>query len=300
MPELPEVETTVKQLRKVILDKKIIKVWCDNFKTVRRVKEDKTVFADFKYFKNYVIGAKIKGIKRRGKNILIGLSDNKLILVHQKLTGHLLVGAWRLEGNKWQARKEGLLREKINLFIHLMFYLSDGLMLALSDVRKFAKVLYGKEKNILNLPEIKNLGPEPLEKNFTFEKFKEIIGKFRGKIKQVLMNQEAIAGIGNIYSDEILWRSKINPFRLSQNLGLEEEKRVYLAAKEILKKAIKLRGESISDWRDARGEKGGYDNIRKVYQREGEKCPRCGSLIQRKKISGRSAHFCPSCQSLSR
>ncbi len=151
----------------------------------------------------------------------------------------------------------------------------------------------------LLLPELKNLGLEPLDKSFNFKKFAETLrhGSGRGrKIKQVLMDQETIAGIGNIYSDEILWQAKIHPFRRVNKLRVDELKRIYLAMKQILKKALKLRGTSISDFRDTGGRSGAYSDVRKVYRREGEKCPRCGSIIKRIKIGGRSARYCPACQ----
>ena len=136
----------------------------------------------------------------------------------------------------------------------------------------------------------------PLEKDFTFEKFKEILKGRRGKIKQILMDQEVIAGIGNIYSDEALWRAKVHPFRDVSKLEEKELKIIYKKIREVLKKAIKLRGESISEYRDLEGRKGEFDKIRKVYRRENENCSRCGTKIKRLKMAGRSAHFCPHCQ----
>jgi formamidopyrimidine-DNA glycosylase len=161
-------------------------------------------------------------------------------------------------------------------------------------VRKFAKVEI-LEKNCLE-KELKKIGPEPLEANFTFQKFEEIFRKRKGKIKKVLMDQKVIAGIGNIYSDEILWQARIHPFKNVEKLKKEELERIYRAMREILSKAIEVGGESISDFRRPSGEKGKFDFLRKVYRREGEKCSRCGWVIERRKINGRSAHFCPQCQ----
>jgi len=140
------------------------------------------------------------------------------------------------------------------------------------------------------------LGPEPLDKDFTFSKFKSVLK--RGRIKQVLMNQEIIAGIGNIYSDEILWHSRVNPFKEASKLSNKELKEIYGAIKDVLQEAVKLKGTSISDYRDINGKKGFFSNVRKAYRREGEKCLRCGAKIIRKKIGGRSSHFCPSCQKI--
>ena len=218
-------------------------------------------------------------------------------MIHQKLTGHLLSGKWKRKVNQWIASSPSL-SEKINTYIHLLFTLDNGQMLALSDLRKFAKVELWNNKELAESEEIKSLGPEPLEKDFTFKKFKEILKGKKGKIKQALMDQSIIAGIGNIYSDEILFEAKINPFKSTSQLEPEELKRIYKAIGKILKKAIELKGESISDWRTLGGRRGSFDEYRKVYRREGEKCLRCETPILRKKIGGRSAHFCPKCQPL--
>lgn len=287
MPELPEVETIVSGLKKTIVGLKIKDVWSDWGKTIKN---------PFDKFKKELINRKIKGVRRRGKNILIDLDKNKTLLVHQKLTGHLLYGKWKFIKGNWKPVSKGPLEERVNNYIHLMFYLSNGEMLGLSDLRKFAKVILADTDELNKLADIKNLGPEPLSQTFTFKKFKKILKKKRGKIKQILMNQEVIAGIGNIYSDEILWTAKINPFKETSALKDDELKKIYSAIKSVLKKAISVRGDSMSDFRDIFGRKGGYQNIQKVYQREGNPCQRCKTKIERKKIGGRSAHFCPKCQ----
>jgi len=293
MPELPEVETIVRELNREVLGRAFFDVWTDFPKMIKKPKS-------FEEFRKEIKGKKILNIRRRGKNILFDLSGNKTLLIHQKLTGHLLLGKWELEKGEWEAKIPGPLAEDpMNKFLHLIFWLDDGRQLALSDLRKFAKVELWDKESLEKSEEMKNLGPEPLEKDFTFEKFKEALSKKKkGKIKQVLMDQEVIAGVGNIYSDEILWQAKIHPFKDVSKLKEEELKEIYSAMKEILKKAITARGESISDFRRITGEKGGFDPLRKVYRREGEKCSRCGTIIKRIKLGGRSAHFCPKCQKL--
>lgn len=286
MPELPEVETVVRDLNKLVLGKRITRIWADAKKIIKKPRI-------FENFEKEIKGRKIGNIRRRGKNILFELSGGKTLLVHQKMTGHLLFGKWKMESGKWLAAK-GHLRDPQNRFIHLMFWLDKRKQLALSDLRKFAKVELWDNKELKK--ELSLLGPEPLEKSFTLDKLKEILKNKKGKIKQVLMNQEVVAGIGNIYSDEILWRAKVRPFREASKLKEKEIREIYLALKKILAKAVKLGGTSISDFRRPSGEKGLYANIRKAYRREGEKCGRCGAIIKRVKIGGRSAHFCPECQ----
>ncbi len=267
MPELPEVETTIRGLQKV-LNRTFIDVWTDTKKTVKK--------PGFNKFKKKIKSKKIKKIWRRGKNIVIELSEGYSLLIHQKMTGHLLYGDWK--------------KDKVNQYIHLKFFLDNNKVLALSDLRKFAKVELWKTKELLK--ELDSLGPEALD--ITFNKFKKVLKK--GKIKQILMDQKVIAGIGNIYSDEILWESKVNPFKDALKLTDKELRLIFNNIKKVLKKAVKLKGTSISDYRDTKGEKGFFEKERKAYQRD--KCQRCGSKIKRKKIGGRTAHFCPKCQRL--
>jgi formamidopyrimidine-DNA glycosylase len=278
MPELPEVETTVRFLRKArppILGAGFVDLWSDFKKIVKKPK-------NFQQFKKEIQGKKILKIRRRAKNIIFELSSGYSLLIHQKLTGHLLYAKWE--------------KDRVNDYIHLKFFLNNGKILALSDLRKFAKVELWKSPDLEK--ELRSLGPEPLEKNFIFKKFKEALKGRRGKIKQILMNQEIIAGIGNIYSDEALWRAKIHPFKEPSKLSEAELKKLYQSLKEVLKKSIKLHGESISDYRDPSGSRGNFDRIRMVYRREGEKCSRCGRKIKRLKMAGRSARFCSLCQKL--
>ncbi len=292
MPELPEVETTVRDLKKKVLGRTFVDLWTDSRKLIKKPK-------DFKDFRKGIKGRKIENIRRRGKNILIDLSGHKTLLIHQKLTGHLLLGKWRLEKGEWKAKIPGPLAEDpANKFLHLIFWLDNGQMLALSDLRKFAKAELWDSEKLNQSEEINKLGPEPLDKSFTLNKFKECLKGKNGKIKQVLMDQTVIAGVGNIYSDETLWAAKVHPFKNVSRLSEEEFKRIYRAMQRILRKAVEVNGESFSDFRRISGEKGRFDHLRKVYRKEGGKCSRCGAVIKKLKLAGRSAHFCPKCQKL--
>ncbi len=302
MPELPEVQTIADDLNKKVLGRKIVKVWSDWPKQLNLFNNGvfisgrkKSIIKDFeKIIKN----KKIKKAHRRAKNLLLDLSDGYMMLIHEKMTGHLLVGKWKIVNGRAVADGAGhIVTDPYNRFIHVIFYLDNGKMLALSDVRKFAKIILGKKEDFENLPELKELGPEPLDKNFKFNDFKKIILGKTGKIKQVLMDPKVIAGIGNIYSDDILWMAKINPFKPANKISEEKLKDLFKAIRIILNKAIKLRGSSISDYRDTAGEKGDYGRVMLVYKREGEKCFRNdGGIIVRRKIGGRSVRFCPICQ----
>ena len=287
MPELPEVQTIVNDLNKKVIGRRIKSAWSDWPKLVKKPK--------WEIFKQQIKGAKILNARRVGKNILIDLDNNRLLLIHQKMTGHLLVGRWKINGVAKPLEPKPVVIDPQNRFIHLILELDNGKMLALSDLRKFAKVMFGLKSEIEN-PQNLPKGIDPLSSDFTLEKLKSIFVKEKRKIKQVLMDQDLIVGIGNIYSDEILFEAKINPFRASNSLSANEIKKIYQAILKILKKAIKLRGTSTSDFRDTEGRRGLFDKVLKVYRQEGEKCPTGNGVIVRKKIGGRSAHFCPTCQ----
>lgn len=291
MPELPEVQTTVDGLNIKVLLRTFIDVWSDWEKIVKEPK-------DFKQFKKQIKNKKIKKIWRRAKNIIFDLSEGYSLLVHQKMTGHLLYGTWARKEGKWLPTGKGPLNDPYNRFLHLIFFLDNGKMIALSDARKFAKVELQKTEELLNSKEFKALGPEPLERNFNFEKFRKVSQKKKGKIKQVLMDPYVIAGIGNIYSSEILWLSKIHPEKNVAKLNDKELKSIYVATKKVLKLGVELGGDSFSDYRKPDGSKGDFNTERKVYKREGQKCSRCGIKIKRIKFGGRSAFFCPNCQKL--
>ena len=300
MPELPEVQTVVSDLNKKIVNKTVASVWLDWPKMIKDpLSQSKTNVSKtaVNFFLENIVGKKVIGARRVAKNILIDLTDGYLLLIHQKMTGHLLTGRWRIEKKGVVALEpESVVKDKYNGYIHLIITFSDGSMLALSDLRKFAKVLFGKKEVIEGLTEITNLGPDALDPKLNFKRFENILSKQSRKIKTVLLDPKVIAGVGNIYSDDILWQAGIHPEAKPVELSSLQLRRVYKAMKSILKKAVKLRGTSTSDFRDTDGLKGGYTEYRRVYGRENLPCYRCKNLIKRIKIGGRSAHFCPICQ----
>lgn len=284
MPELPEVQTTVNYLKKSVLGRKILNLRTDTPKIFKNKGGWKEVFKEVK-------GKKIVGVFRRGKNIIFDFDGPLSMLVHQKMSGHLLLGQWRMEGGKWQPVLPKTLNDPMNRFIRVIFYFSGNLEMALSDLRKFAKIAVFKDKKIDEIEEIKKLGPDPLE--ISFKEFLEVLKKKKGKIKPTLLDQSVFSGIGNIYGDEILWYSGIHPLRRIGGLSKKEIEKIYLFSKKVLNLALKKGGTSFDDYRKPDGTKGLYHLVRKVYQREGERCSRDGAVIKRIKINGRSSHFCP-------
>jgi formamidopyrimidine-DNA glycosylase len=295
MPELPEVETTTRGLQKTIVGLKIIDIWTDLDTKDKRQKESVANKNYFKTFKKEVVGKKILSVERRAKNILINISSNKTILIHLKMTGHLLWGKYKFFKNKWAPVETGPLQDPFNRFVHVVFSFSNNKQLAFSDARKFGKITLLNTKISQNTKHLKNIGPEPLDQNFDFKKLKERLSKKpKGKIKTVLMDQTIVAGIGNIYSDEILWECGIHPERIITELAEKDIKNLLNATKTILKKSIKMGGDSMSDYRNIYGEKGQFQNSHKAYRKTKQKCLKTGCLgvIQRKIINGRSSHFC--------
>lgn len=294
MPELPEVNTTSQMLNSLIKGFVIEDVWSDYnspyFSGKNNIKDKKY----FSKFKKNILGEKIKGVERKGKNILIHLQNNKTILVHMKMTGHLLFGKYEKRGKTWETLEKGPLKDPFNRFIHFVIKFSNKKCMVLSDMRKFAKVTLLETDKIYNPKEL-NIGPDPTHKTFNLKDFKKILKKMEnGKIKEVLMKQEFISGIGNIYSDEALWYSGIDPERRVKNLKNEEFNKLLLNIKKVLKRGIELGGDSMSDYRNPLGEKGKFQLEHKVYGKRGERCSKkgCDGKIERKIVSGRSAHFC--------
>ncbi len=287
MPELPEVETTTKDLSKVIVSRKIVGVWTDLPKKIT-VKS----FFDSIDFEKIIKGLTIEKVERRGKNIIFFLSKDVSILLHQKISGHVMFGKWKKISNSWVTENKKL-SEKVNSFLHFIIFLDDSNMIALSDPRQFFKVEIWKKEELME--DLKKIGPDALK--ISFIEFKKITEKRKGEIKKLLMNQGFVSGIGNIYSDEILWDAGISPFRKANSFSEKELSELYFSMKKILKKAVEVKGDSLSDYRLINGEKGGYQKFHKVYQREGLECKRknCG-IIQRKKFGNRHLRYCPKCQ----
>ncbi|MEK9185010.1 MAG: bifunctional DNA-formamidopyrimidine glycosylase/DNA-(apurinic or apyrimidinic site) lyase [Patescibacteria group bacterium] len=295
MPELPEVHTTATILNKLISGLVIKDIWSGYNSSFHKGKENIKNVDYFKIFKKEVVGKKIVNVKRRGKNVLINLEKDTTILIHMKMTGHLLYGTYSVKRGTWGAVEKGPLQDPFNRFIRLIFTLSDKKHLAFSDMRKFAKVCLIKTDKLEESVDLRNLGPEPLEKSFDFVCFKERLNKKpNGKIKQVLMNQTIIAGIGNIYSDEMLWLAGIHPETKVQKIPASKIKKLFEAIKKVLEKGIKLNGDSMSDYRNPYGEKGQFQNTHKAYKQTGQTCEKkgCKGIIKRIKVGGRSAHFC--------
>ena len=284
MPELPEVQTTVDGLNKTVKGKQIVSVSTSYKSVYYKGKSEIKNPLFFKTFQRKVVKQTILKAERRAKNILIHLSSGDTILTHMKMTGYFFY-------NPPQDAKH----------IRLQFVLGDGKTLALSDMRKFAKVTLIPTDLLGESLHLKGLGPEPLDKNFQFRIFNLQLNKRpKGKIKQVLMDPRVIAGIGNIYSDEILWRAGVHPLSRVDKIPKKNLEMMFKATKETLAKGIEFGGDSNVDYRNIYGEKGLFQEHHRAYQRHKKPCLKrgCPGILEKMKIGGRSAHFCPVHQKL--
>jgi formamidopyrimidine-DNA glycosylase len=281
MPELPEVETVARGLRRTILGRRIL--------SVRLGKTD--FIDDPAAIEQHLPGRRIDSIERYGKFMLLRLSSVESgggnagngdaapasLLVHLGMTGLLAPAAADQPSAK---------------HTHVWLTLDDGRELRYTDPRRFGRIAYFPEPSLAQ--ELTAFGADPLEVDA--KEFAARIGSRRARIKALLLDQSVLRGVGNIYADESLWRARIHPARLGAKLSAGEVERLRKSLKNILQRAIALRGSSISDFLDPDGEPGEYQQHHRAYGREGEPCYRCGSKIRRIIVAGRSSYFCPQCQ----
>lgn len=295
----------------------ITDVWSDMWSTSMLAKNTIKDRSYFEYFKKYTLNTRVVAVRRRAKHILIDLENGFTIIIHMKMTGHLMYGKYvqnkSYNGKEWpwvptitnsanntlisQTNTSPLL-DPYNRHIHVVFSLSNKMHLVFCDSRKFGTIVVEKTSS-LHTERLAHLGPEPLETTFTLSHFKERLMKSPTRaIKTVLMDQKIIAGIGNIYSDEMLHRSHIMPTRTPKSISSKEFASLFSAMKEVLLKGIDFGGDSTSDYRNINGERGAFHSNHLVYLRTKEKCltKNCKGVIEKKTIGGRSAHFCRTCQ----
>jgi formamidopyrimidine-DNA glycosylase len=281
MPELPEVETVARGLRRTIVGRRIL--------SVRLGKTD--FIDDPAALEQHLPGRQIEAVERYGKFMLLRLSSVSrsglpaangdaapaALLVHLGMTGQIAPNPAAQPCEK---------------HTHACFLLDDNRELRYTDARRFGRLAYLSAGPLAE--ELRSFGADPLE--VSAEEFVKQTRSRRARIKALLLDQSFLRGVGNIYADESLWRAKIHPARLGAALRKEQVKTLHRVLRQILQKAIVLRGSSISDYLDAEGQPGEYQRHHRAYGREGEGCFRCGAMIRRAIVAGRSSYFCPKCQ----
>lgn len=280
MPELPEVETIRRFLSQKIIGKKI--------KSIEVLKPKM-----FKGNLQKVIGAKIVDISRRAKVLFIKLSGGKNLMVHFKLTGQIVwvpqAGKQITFGHPIPFAGTELPAKTTHIIISI-----DGGKLFYNDLRQFGWIKVVDEKAVEKAKA--KFGPEPFSKEFTLDYLKNIFSRSRKAIKLVLMDQDKIAGIGNIYANDALFEAGINPLKPANSLKEKEIEKLRISILKVLNEGIKYKGASDQTYVQPTGEKGSYQERFRVYQQEGKKCRKCGGLIKRAKVGGRGTFFCPQCQ----
>ena len=288
MPELPEVEVVKRSLKRKIQNLIIKKVKINDGNLRYKVNKEEI---------GKLVGKRIKRISRRSKFLIIEFDQDKLMLVHLGMTGKFFF----VNKNKKKFKTSFYYDLNLNKdFKHdrVIFFFKDNQKLIYNDMRKFGFIKLLHSKKYKENLHIKNLGPEPLKKNFNSIYFKKyVIGRNR-KIKDILMDQKCVSGLGNIYVNEVLFLSGIKPSRKVAELKDFEISKIITNTKKILKKSIKLGGSSIKDFSSDDGKKGKFQFFFHVYGRKGEKCSNvdCNSTVLKTIISKRSSFFCKSCQ----
>jgi len=277
MPELPEVETVRRSLEPNLLGKKIIDI------KVNMPKLIKIPAGDASAFTNNLIGCTFKEIKRRGKYLLFILDNNQTLVIHLRMTGRLLY-----------VEKE----VPIEKHTHFIFSLDDGYELRFHDIRQFGLIYLVASQEVGLITGLKTMGPEPLSEDFTLKCFKEALRGKKQRAKVFLLDQRCVAGIGNIYADEILFQAGIHPDETVDKLTAEKIKALWEAIKDRLQAGVEHRGSSIKDYVDGFGQAGTFQHQLKVYGKSGQACLKCGTQIERIKVGGRSTSYCPKCQKL--
>jgi formamidopyrimidine-DNA glycosylase len=276
MPELPEVETVARGLRPQLVSRAFDSVQVLWARIVDR--------PDVPTFCAALRGAAVVDVGRRGKFITMPLNTGQTLLTHLRMTGQFLIQPTDKLTNHHPSSPHTRVR----------FQLDDGRWLLFSDTRKFGRLYLVDDP----LEVLGALGPEPLEDGFTPRRLAEMLTSHRGRIKPLLLNQTFIAGLGNIYTDEALWRARVHPLRRADALSSDEVARLHRGIVSVLREAIGGGGSSLRDnqYRQPDGETGAYQALLAVYGRVGRDCPRCGATVERLVVGQRGTHICPRCQ----
>lgn len=277
MPELPEVETIRRDIDREFANKRIKKVEVTGARSVRRHDSPKD-------FVSRVEGRTMTSTRRRGKYLLMKLDNSDVLVAHMGMSGQLLRASPK---------------DPLGKHTHVVFSFVAGPQLRFVDPRTFGELFVTTPERLEEaVPELAHLGFDPLDDQMAWTRFGDLLLVRKAKLKPLLVDQRFVAGIGNIYADEILFTAGLRHDRNSDTLTPQEVRRLYRSIVETLQEAIKHRGSSLADeqYRDIFGEVGEFQRLHNVYDREGQACPRCRSTIVRVKANGRSAFFCPHCQ----
>ena len=271
MPELPEVETIARQLS-VVVGARILRAEMGESRVVR--------FPGAPEMERRLAGLAILGVTRRGKFLSLLFAHGDELVIHLGMTGHLQVVR---------------ATDPVARHTHLRLVLDDGREVRYDDSRRFGRLAMGRHTELVARRVLPTLAKEPLGQ-WTGGDLSRALGSSRQPVKVALLDQGRVAGLGNIYVDESLWRARVHPLRPANSLSSKELRRLHRAIRQVLRLAIEAGGSSIDDYRDARGEKGRMQDQLQVYGRQGQPCRRCGRPVEKLTLAGRGTHFCARCQ----
>ena len=286
MPELPEVETVRSGLERLIVGRTIAHVSSDTPKSFPNAPVEVSQF---------LIGAQVSGVRRRAKLLLIDLSSGYTLATHLKMTGQLV---YRGQQNFGAGHpNDSLIGELPDKSTRVTLSFTTGSHLYFNDQRKFGWMKLYPTLEVPNIDFMKRVGPEPLDDQFTAAAFVErFLRRKNTSIKAALLDQTVVAGVGNIYADEALWGAKIHPASLVKALPSAQLKVLFAELQFVLRLAIEKGGSTDRNYVNAEGKRGSYIDFARVFRREGQACPRCGSTIIKTRVAGRGTHTCPVCQ----
>jgi formamidopyrimidine-DNA glycosylase len=283
MPELPEVETIRAGLARLLPGKVVKDVWHDWPKSFPNAPSDVARF---------LIGAEIKNVRRRAKVLLIELSNEYSLVIHLRMTGQLVLRGDQIFGAGHP--NDSLIGELPDRSTRVILDFKDGSKLFFNDQRKFGWMRLLPSVEVPEIDFMKTVGPEPLEDDFTADKFIERLNTRKNSpIKAVLLDQKVLAGVGNIYADESLWLAKIHPLIPVSKVPKAKLVGLHSDLREVLKLSIEKGGSTDRNYVNSEGKKGSYLSFANVFRRQGQPCPRCGETIIKIRTAGRGTHICP-------
>lgn len=286
MPELPEVETVRRGLSGLIIGKQVLHVAHDTPKSFPNAASD---------VEKFLIGATVLDVRRRAKVLIIDLSSKYSLLVHLKMTGQLVFRGQQVFGAGHP--NDSLIGDLPDKTTRVTLTFDDDSRLYFNDQRKFGWVRLFPTIEIPNIDFMQKVGPEPLEDDFTADEFIPRIRRRNGTtIKAALLDQTVLAGVGNIYADESLWGAKIHPATRVKELDDAQLALLLQEVKYVMSLSIEKGGSTDRNYVNAEGKRGSYIDFARVFRREGQECPRCGSVIEKSRVAGRGTHSCPVCQ----
>ncbi len=289
MPELPEVETVRTGLQRLLPGKMFKTAASDTPKSFPNAPED---------VKQFLIASKVVAVRRRAKVLMIDLSTDHTLVIHLKMTGQLVFRSPTVSFGAGHP-SDSLINPLPDKSTRVEFSFDDGSKLFFNDQRKFGWVRLMPTAEVPNIDFMKKVGPEPLDDRFTAAQFTERFARRRNTtIKAAILDQTVVAGVGNIYADESLWGAKIHPATLVRDVPPKKFSQLFTELQTVLRLSIEKGGSSNRNYVDAEGKKGSYMKFARVFRREGQACPRCGTIIEKTRVAGRGTHFCPHCQKL--